>query len=77
MQMLLESPLLHVKSENTVFAVVSSWLQGQQLMTKEERQEAFNELAPLIRFPQMTGGFLIDVVSRKRVVSVVELQGLC
>jgi hypothetical protein len=51
-----------------VFAVVTKWLAGR---AEAERQPAFDKLAPLIRYPQMSGGFLVDVVGTSQVGRLV------
>jgi hypothetical protein len=52
-QALLSSDV-EVRSENTVFALVVQWLHSKtDLQDHEAKQAAFDDLAPLIRFPQV------------------------
>lgn len=67
LQGLLADERTRVKSENTVFTLVTQWLKRHRhLKTDDERCAAFRELAPLIRFPQCSGGYLLDLVGKYR-----------
>ena len=61
MQALLEGDGLHARTENTVFVAVTVWLAAHG-----NDAAAAASLAPLLRFPQLTSTFLIDVVPQAR-----------
>lgn len=62
MQALLKSKELHARTENAVFVAVSVWLAAHG-----DDAAAAASLAPLLRFPQLTSTFLIDIVPQARV----------
>ena len=61
MQALLEGNGLHARTENTVFVAITVWLAAHG-----NDAAAAASLAPLLRFPQLTSTFLIDVVPQAR-----------
>jgi len=61
-KVVLDSDALMVTYEEEVFQIVLDWLEVN-CCTAEQKQEVAVEVVEVIRFPWMTGDFLIDVVS--------------
>lgn len=61
-KVILDSDALMVSYEEEVFQILLDWVDSN-CRTAEEKQRAAEEVAGVIRFPWMTGDFLIDVVS--------------
>jgi hypothetical protein len=61
-KVILDSDALMVAYEEEVFQVLLDWMDAN-CRTPGEKQAAVEDVAGVIRFPWMTGDFLIDVVS--------------
>lgn len=61
-KVILDSDALMVSYEEEVFQILLDWLNAN-CRTMDEKQQAAEEAATVVRFPWMTGDFLIDVVS--------------
>lgn len=61
-KVILDSDALMVAYEEEVFQILLDWIDAN-CRTADEKQFAVEEVAGVIRFPWMTGDFLIDVVS--------------
>lgn len=61
-KVILDSDALMVAYEEEVFQILLDWMDAD-CRTPDEKQVAVEEVAGVIRFPWMTGDFLIDVVS--------------
>jgi hypothetical protein len=61
-KVVLDSDALMVTKEEEVFQIVLDWLEVN-CCTAEQKQEVAVEVVEVIRFPWMTGDFLVDVVS--------------
>ncbi len=62
-KLVLDSEAPMVMYEEEVFQIALDWLEVN-CRTAEQKQEVAVEVMEVIRFPWMTGDFLIDVVSR-------------
>ena len=61
-KVILDRDALMVSYEEEVFQIFLDWVNAN-CQTAEEKQQAAEEVACVIRFPWMTGDFLVDVVS--------------
>ena len=61
-KVILDSDALMVSYEEEVFQILLDWMDAN-CQTPDEKQFAVEEVAGVIRFPWITGDFLIDVVS--------------
>lgn len=61
-KVILDSDALMVGYEEEVFQILLDWIDAN-CRTADEKQFAVEEVAGVIRFPWMTGDYLIDVVS--------------
>lgn len=74
-KVILDSDALMVSYEEEVFQILLDWVDSN-CRTAEEKQRAAEEVAGVIRFPWMTGDFLIDVVSTNPQMQTAACQAL-
>ncbi|KAG0563452.1 hypothetical protein KC19_8G032600 [Ceratodon purpureus] len=74
-KVILDSDALMVAYEEEVFQILLDWIEAN-CRTPDEKQVAVEEVAGVIRFPWMTGDFLIDVVSTNPQMQSTACQAL-
>eukprot|EP01018_Ginkgo_biloba_P033258 Gb_16774 [translate_table: standard] len=74
-KVVLGSDTLNVSYEEEVFYYLLDWLNAN-CETEEEKKNAAEEIAVVVRFPWMTGDFLVDVVGTNSGMASVACQAL-
>lgn len=74
-KVVLDSDILNVSYEEEVFDYLLDWLNAN-CQTEEEKRHAAEEIAVVVRFPWMTGDFLVDVVNSNPCMSSLACQEL-